>query len=173
MKKNSSLVLNALIACLYVVLTLVPLLIPSLGTFLYGTIQFRLSEMLMIFPFFIKNSYYGLFIGCALANYIGMSFGFTMPIDIIIGSLATLLAGYLVSKIKIKALVPIPTILVNAVIIGLMLTLLFPIASMPIFLNFMLYAFQIGVGEAAVCYGLGLPLLNFLEKRGFNEKGLN
>lgn len=173
MKKNSTLVLNALIACLYVILTIIPLLIPSLGTFLYGTIQFRLSEILMIFPFFIKKSYLGLFVGCALANYIGMSFGFTMPIDIIIGSLATLLAGYLVSKIKIKALVPIPTILVNAIIVGLMLTFLFPIESMNIFLNFMLYAMQVGFGEAIICYGLGLPLLNFLEKRGFNEKGLN
>ena len=43
MKKTSQITVNGMIAAMYTVLTVLPLLIPSVGQFLYGTIQFRIS----------------------------------------------------------------------------------------------------------------------------------
>lgn len=171
-KKTSLITINGLIAALYAVLTLLPLIIPSLGQYLYGTIQFRISELLCILPFFIPSSYWGLFIGCAVANYIGMSFGFTSPIDIVIGSLATLIAAFIASKIKNKWLVPLPTVVFNAVIIGIMLTFLYPMGDVSFFHNALIYGAQVGFGELVVCYGLGIPFLNLLLKRGFCKNGI-
>lgn len=170
MKKTSQLAVNGLIAAMYVVLTIVPALIPTIGQYLYGPIQFRISELLCVLPFFMPFSAWGLFIGCAAANYFGMSLGLTMPIDIVVGSLTTLTAAYMTSKIRIKWLVPLPTILLNGIIIGTMLAVLFPMPQLLLFQTAAIYGAQVAFGEFVVCYGLGLPFLLLLEKRGFHSR---
>ena len=168
MKKTSILAFNGIIATIYVVLTIAPALIPSVGSLLYGSVQFRISEALCVMPFFVKKSPWGLFIGCAVTNYLGMSLGLTMPIDIVVGSLATLIAALITSKIKIRWLVPVPTILVNAIIVGIMLTTLFPMGDISMLNTFLTYAISVGFGQTVVCYLLGMPLLFLLEKRVFS-----
>jgi len=165
MKKTSALAFGGMTAALYAALTIIPALIPAVGTLLYGPIQFRLSEMLCVLPYFVPGSAWGLFAGCVVANAIGTAFGLTMPIDIVVGSLTTLAAALITTKIKIKWLVPLPAVVLNAVIVGGMLAYLFPIEALPFWKTFAIFGFQVGLGQTVVCYGLGLPLLHILEKR--------
>ena len=55
----------------------------------YGAIQYRVSEVLCILPFFIPCTAWGLFAGCAIANLLSAAGIF----DVVFGSLATLLAA--------------------------------------------------------------------------------
>ena len=73
---------NALIAAAYVVLTV---LISPLS---YGSIQFRFSEILVLFCFFNKRYGIGLTLGCLIANI----FSPTASLDILFGTIATALA---------------------------------------------------------------------------------
>lgn len=138
----------AMIGAIYVVLTLI------FAPISYGMIQVRISEALMVLPFFTPAAIPGLFIGCLIANIFG---GLGMP-DIVFGSLATLLSAYLVSKIDNKYLVPLPPILINAVVIGFVLHY---VLALPLIMTML----WVGLGQVIACYGLGLPLLLFLEKR--------
>lgn len=96
-----------LIAAIYVVLTV------FLGELGYGPLQFRVSEALTILPLYELSAIPGLFIGCFLANIFG---GYGLP-DIVFGSLTTLAAAYLTSKMPNKYLAVLPPILLNAFII--------------------------------------------------------
>ncbi len=171
MKKTSNLAYSGIIGALYILFTIGPALIPSVGPFLYGNIQFRISEALCVLPFFMPSSAWGLFIGCMGANFIGTTMGLTMPIDIIVGSLTTLAAALITSKIRIRWLVPLPTVVLNGVVIGMMLAYLFPVGGMPFTSTWLLFGAQVAYGELVVCYFLGMPLLFLLEKRGFSENG--
>ncbi len=137
-----------MIAAVYVVLTLI------FAPISYGMIQVRISEALMVLPFFTTAAIPGLFVGCLIANIFG---GLGMP-DIIFGSLATLLSAYLVSKIDNKYLVPMPPIIVNAYVVGFVLHY---VLALPLYMTVL----WVGIGQVIACYGLGLPLLLFLEKR--------
>ena len=75
----------AIVAALYVVLTLITFPIAS------GAIQFRPSEALTLLPLFMPESIIGLWIGCMLANLVT---GCTL-LDILLGSLITLVAAFL------------------------------------------------------------------------------
>jgi uncharacterized membrane protein len=135
------------IAAMYAVLTIV------LAPISFGQVQFRVAEALMILPFFTTSAIPGLFIGCIIAN----AFGGNGPLDIIFGSLATLAAAFIASKIKIKWLVPLPSVLVNAFVVAYILYAAF---GLPYWLS----AAWVGFGEAVVCFGVGIPLLYVLEK---------
>ena len=74
--------LNALIAAAYVAFTV---LISPLA---YGPIQFRISEILVLFCFFNKRYGIGLTLGCLIANL----FSPTATLDVIFGTIATALA---------------------------------------------------------------------------------
>jgi uncharacterized membrane protein len=137
----------ALIAALYVVITIV------FAPISYLMVQVRVSEALTILPFIFPESILGLFLGCLIANIYG-GLGF---VDIVFGSLATLIAAYLTSKVPSKFLAPLPPILVNAVIVSFILNYMI---EAPIVLS-MLY---VGCGQFVSCYLLGLPLLLLLKK---------
>lgn len=161
MKKNTrSLVFSALVAALYVVFSL------PMMSFGFGAVQFRLSEVLTILPYFSFASVPGLFVGCLLTNIMGVASGLTSGLDIIFGSLATLLAAsasYFLRKRK--WLVPLPPVVINALIIGLMLYLTI-FSSMPLWMNIA----YVALGQAVVCYGLGMPMLFLIEKSKLFEK---
>ncbi len=140
----------AMIAAIYVVITLI------FAPISYGVIQVRISEMLMVLPYFTIAAVPGLFVGCMIANIFG---GFGM-LDIVFGSLATLISAYLVTKIKTKYLVPLPPVIINAIIVGAVLS---TVLEMPFYMT----AIWVGVGQVIACYGLGYPLLLFLEKRDY------
>ena len=76
----------------------------------YGLSQLRVSEGLCILPYFTPAAVPGLFLGCIVANIFG---GFGL-LDIVCGSLATLIAAYATYKIKNKWLAPLPAVLANA-----------------------------------------------------------
>lgn len=139
-----------MIGALYALLTII------LAPISYGMVQVRVAEMLMILPFFTPAAVPGLFVGCLIANIYG---GYGI-LDIVFGSLATLLAAYLVTKIKNKFLVPLPPVIINAAIIGIVLHL---VLGLPLYLT----VAWVGVGQTVACYGLGLPLLLLLEKRRY------
>lgn len=136
----------AIIAALYAVLTIV---IPG-GS---GQIQVRVSEALTILAFFTPAAIPGLFIGCLSANiFVGAG-----PYDIVLGSLATLLAAFLTSRMPSKYLAPLPPVVINAVVVAIILKLSF---NAPLFITMGFVA----VGELIACYGLGYPLLLLVGK---------
>jgi len=121
MKKNvKSLVFNALIASLYVVLTLV------LAPFSYSTkllfIELRLSETLLVLTFYNKKYGPGLIIGCFVANLLGSSLG---VIDWLFGTLQTslsVLTYLLIKELPLKNLTKlIIGSLINSIHCGLII----------------------------------------------------
>lgn len=149
MKRISTrfLVQAAVIGSLYAALTLL------LAPISYGYMQVRVSEALTVLAFFTPAAIPGLFIGCILANIIG---GFGI-IDIIFGSLATLIAAYLTYRIKNRLIAPLPPVIANGLIVGSIISYYLDI---PLWLGMV----SVTVGEAIACYGIGLPLLFFLDK---------
>lgn len=178
MKQNTrpviGLVQGAMIAALYAVATYAS----AAFSIAYGPVQFRLSEALTILPVFTPYAIPGLTIGCVLGN-LSSPYGI---IDILFGSLATLIAAVVsraVRNIKVKSipiLASLMPVLANAVFVGLEISL-FSAAGTASFSNFTvagftLAALQVGIGELVVCYVLGLALYIALEKTGIAEKYL-
>ena len=162
-KKVLSLVHAAVIAALYVVLTFVA---NSLGLANYA-IQVRFSEALTILPYFTPAAIPGLFIGCLLSNILTGC----MPLDVLFGSLATLLGAlgtyFLCGRAnpsaqtdKIKGwLAPFPPILANTLIVPFVLAYVYKFeGSIPYFM------ITVCLGEIVSCGILGIILLKALQK---------
>lgn len=135
----------AVIAALYASLTIL------LAPISYKVVQVRVAEALTVLPAFTPAAVPGLFIGCLIANIYGGTI-----IDIIFGSLATLLAAVLSRKMPKRWLVPIPPIVINAVVIGY----IYRMADAPLIASMGLIA----LGQTIACYGLGYPLMLLLSK---------
>lgn len=141
------LVQSSIIAAMYAVITIL------LAPISYGPVQVRVAEALTVLPFFTGAAVPGLFIGCLISNMMG---GYGL-LDIVLGSLATLVAALITYKIKRKWLAPLPSVVINGLVIGVMLSFL---TNTPVY-------FAIGavaLGQLIACYGLGYPLLRILEK---------
>ena len=154
MNKNILFIVNgAVIAALYVVLTLIA---NAFGLANYA-IQVRFSEALTILPAFTPAAIPGLFIGCIISNTLT---GAMLP-DIIFGSLATLIGAFgtrFLSRIS-KWLSPIPPIVANMVIVPPILYYVYQIpGSIPFFV------LTVGLGEIISCGILGMILYFALEK---------
>ncbi len=135
------------IAALYVVLTF----LSHLANLDSGVIQVRISEALCVLSVFTPAAIPGLTIGCFLSNLMN---GCIWQ-DILFGTLATFLGallGYLLRKISIW-LVPIPTVLANALIVPFVLVYAYgvPDAWWFCFLT-------VGAGELIAAYVLGMIL---------------
>lgn len=152
MNKISFLTKAAVIAALYVVLTL---LANALGLANYA-VQLRFSEALTILPYFTPAAIPGLFIGCLLSNILTGA----MPLDILFGSVATLLGAlgtYLLRRHKWLA--PLPPIAANTLIVPFVLAYVYRFeGSVPYFM------LTVGIGELLSCGILGILLLQLLEK---------
>ena len=114
-KKVKFIVDAAVIAALYVVLTY----LAAAFNLSSGVIQVRFSEALTILPFFTPAAIPGLFVGCIIANLLGGA----IPVDIIFGSIATLIGAFFTYKLRNtgKWTAPIPPIISNIVIVPLVL----------------------------------------------------
>ena len=123
----------------------------------YGPFQCRFSEALCVLPFLFPAAVPGLFIGCLAANLLS-PYG---ALDIVFGSLATLLAAVWTARVKHKWLAPLPPVICNAVIVGAVIAVetapgsLFPA-------SFAYNALTVGAGEAVACFALGGLLLHYL-----------
>lgn len=107
----------ALIAAMYVVLVVVQM-VPA-ASLTYGPVQLRLAEGLTVLPFLEAAAVPGLFIGCLISNIILVFQSGFGVIDVVCGSLVTLLAAYLTGKSKNKILAFFPPILLNGFIVSI------------------------------------------------------
>ena len=165
MKRNTRFLSHAaLIAALYVALTyLQNLLIPNSTTW---AIQFRASEALCVLALFTPAAIPGLTIGCLLFN---ISSAAALPLDFVVGSLATLLAVtsmYLTRKIPEKGypfLSMIMPAVWNALLVGWELTVY-------IGGGFWLNALYVAIGEVAVLLTLGTLLFCGIKARHLEHR---
>lgn len=140
----------AAIAALYVVLTLI------FAPISFGPLQIRIAEMLTILPLFTSAAIPGLAIGCVIANIIGGG----IVLDVVFGSLATLIGAALGYALrKNRWLVPIPAVISNAIIVPLVLKYGYG-ENLPL----LLMALYIAAGEIVGCYVLGEILASALNR---------
>lgn len=148
---TKKLVRMSLVTALYVALTY------SLPALAYGPIQFRLSEVMTILAFIDPFYVLPLTLGCAIAN-IGSPFGI---IDVIVGSAASFLALYCMSKVKnIYFASLFPSLF--SVLIGLEILL---ISNEPV--NFFLITAQIMFSEFVVVSIIGVAFYKIIEKNNY------
>ena len=145
----------AIIAALYLAL-----MIPF-QPIAFGPVQFRVSEMLCVLPFFTMAGIPGVTIGCLLGNFM---LGAPLP-DVIFGTLATLIGAfgtYYVGRLPLRharLLSLLPPILSNAIIIPFVLKFAY---GAPELLPFM--AVTVGAGEVLAVGVLGSVLMGVLER---------
>ena len=144
-----------IIAAIYAVVTLV------FSGLSYGPVQYRISEAMTILPMFIPEAIPGLAIGCFFANIAG-GYGFA---DVVFGSLVTLGAAYLTSKVKNKYLAILPPILMNAIFISIWVS---KSNNIPYWMS----VGSIGFGEFITAGILGVLLASYFEKR-YNKDTVN
>ena len=113
----------------------------------------RFAEMLALLPFLWIEAVPALFLGCLAANI----YGGLGPLDITLGSTATLLAAILTSFAKNPILAALSPVVVNGLIVGSYISFL---TDMPR-LTSILYVM---CGEAFVCFVLGIPLVKLLQR---------
>lgn len=133
------------IAALYLALTLVAHPIS------YGPVQLRVSEALTVLPILFPEAVPGLFIGVLFANL----FGGLGLVDIIGGSLTTLLAAAVTYRYRDSIIAYLSPILFNAFLISLYLRVLFG-------LPYWFTVLSIGASQSIVVLGLGVPLVKVL-----------
>lgn len=171
-----NLTMAGIIAALYLLLTL-PFLQIS-----FGLIQFRLAEALAVLPILTVAAVPGLFLGCLLANILNpQNLGL---IDIVFGSLATLLAAYLTyycgrywrefdkkrieqeeigSLISWRLVLPLlPPIFVNALTVGIYLPFL--LFDQVKFTLILISISSLLISQSVVIILFGLPLLFALHR---------
>jgi uncharacterized membrane protein len=163
MRKRTRFVTHAaVIGAMYFALThLQNLLLPGSASW---TIQCRISEALCVLAFFTPAAIPGLTVGCLLFN---LSFAGALPLDFLVGSLATLLACLAMNLTRKVRFFGCPLIglampaLFNALLVGWELTVYlgdtgFTLAA------FWINAVYVAIGEASVLYTVGLTLYRSL-----------
>jgi len=146
---------GAMITGLYIVITYI------LAPVSFGPLQFRLAEALTVLPILYPEAVPALFLGVMLANIIG---GLGM-VDIIGGSLVTLLAAAVTYKFRFSFIAYLSPIVFNGVLVSLYLSVLFEIP-------YWITALQITASQAVVVLFFGYPLIKFLRARKDKSKYL-
>ena len=162
--KAKNLAVSAVIAAIYVVLChFQNILIPGSASF---AIQFRAAEALMILAFFTPAAIAGLAVGCLLFN---LSFAGALPLDFLVGTLATALAAGLMYVLRRRTVRGYPLAwmlmpaLTNALLVGWEL-------NVYIGGGFWLNAIYVAVGEAVVLLSLGSLLYWAIRRRNLQNK---
>ena len=155
----------AVIAAVYVVVCLV------LAPFSYGAVQVRVAEALCLLPVFGTEYIVGVTLGCFLANLLGS----TVVVDVVFGTLATLLAclvTYKLRDIRVKGLaIPasLPPVVFNMIIVGAFEITFFFSDGAPTAMLAVFNAVTVGIGELISCTILGVALVKLIE----SNAGLN
>ena len=158
-KQVRKIVMAAVIGAMYAGLThLQNLLIPGSATW---AIQFRVSEALCILALFTPAAITGLTVGCFLFN---LTYSAAMPLDLLVGPLATYLSAgsmYLMRKWQVRG-IPVPALLMPALFNGLLVGW-----ELDLYIGggFLINAFYVALGEAAVLLTLGTLLWKTVKKR--------
>ena len=154
----------AIIAALYAVLThFQNILLPGSATW---AIQLRLSEALCILAFFTPAAALGLSVGCLIFN---ITFAAALPLDWVVGSLATLTACAAMWSLRrvLTAGYPLAGMLMpavfNAVLVGWEL-------SVYIGGGFWLNALYVAIGELIVLLVFGPLLYRVIKKRRLDQR---
>lgn len=159
--KVRQLTVAGMIAALYVVLTVV---FQPIG---YGSVQFRIAEMLTILPAYFPEAIPGLAVGCMVSNVIGLSTG-ANPAggwDVLVGTAATALAAwltYLLRGVRFKNLplvATLPPVLINALAVGIELWMVY--RGVPWYWH----VAGVAAGQFAACTLCGTLLSAALNKR--------
>ena len=153
MSKNTRFLTHAaVIAALYAVLThLQNVLLPGSATW---AIQMRLSEALCVLSFFTPAAIPGLTVGCLVFN---ITYAAALPLDFLVGSLATLLAAgcmWLTRHVTVKG---------YPLLVGWELTVY-------IGGGFFMNALYVALGELAVLLTFGTALYYAVKKRHLDTK---
>ena len=163
-KKTRFVVYSAVLAALYVVLThLQNLLLPGSATW---AIQCRFTEALCVLAFFTPAAVQGLAVGCALFN---LTFAAALPLDWVVGTLATLLAARTMRWLRNVKLfrLPIPGLLMpalwNALLVGWELTVY-------IGGSYAINALYVALGELIVLLTLGIGLYWLMTDRHLDKR---
>lgn len=139
------LTLNGVIAAVYAVLTLI-------NPLSFGVLQFRVSTFLLPLAVFVPQVRAGLVIGTAIGN-LNSSLG---VIDIIVGSIVSAIAVYVVPKVKVKWLMPVLYALDSGILVALELYYCFKTP--------MLYSIvTVGV-SGLILYSLGIVIMKQISK---------
>lgn len=165
MRKNTRYLVHcAMIAALYVVLThLQDLLLPGSTTWV---IQFRASEALCVLALFTPAAIPGLTLGTLLFN---ITYAQALPLDFLLGSLATFLAAVFARKSRSLTMkgYPLPALsmpaLFNGLIVGWEL-------SIYVGGGFVYNAVTVAIGEGTVLLTLGSALFYALRLRGLDKR---
>ena len=91
---TKDLTLAAMVAALYAVMSY----FGNIFGLTFGPIQFRFAEALTVLPFLFPATAPGLFLGCLITNLLS-PYG---PLDIVAGSMATLLAALWTARIPTR-----------------------------------------------------------------------
>ena len=154
-----------IIAAVYAGLTLL-LPIPQ-----YGGVQLRVAEAMTVLPFLFPEAIPGLAVGCFLANLLGST-----VIDVIFGTLATLLAclvTYKLRNVRVKGLaIPasLPPVISNMFIVGAFEITFFFSDTAPTMALACFNAVAVAVGELISCTILGVALVKLIETNASLKK---
>lgn len=151
-KDIRKLTLCAVIAALYAVITIIT------APLSYGLVNFRLSEALVPLCAMEPVLGIGITLGCFLANL----FSTVTALDMVVGTAATALACLWTARCRKTWFLPVPNILLNALLVGGMLAFVLYPGNLAV--GFAVSAAQVAFGEAVVLYGLGMPLYVYLKK---------
>ena len=146
--KTKDIAINALIAALYIALTL------PFASFSFGPIQFRILEALLLLLVIDKKFSPGIIIGCLIVNIfspLGMY-------DVVFGTLATMITCYAMIKTENMILKLLYPAIFNGIIVGLELTILF--TNTPFIFNLI----TVALGEIVVVFVPGMLIKDKLLK---------
>lgn len=136
-----------LVAAIYIVLCVV------LQPISYGVVQFRFAEALTLLPILFPEAIPGLFLGALVANLLGP----VGIVDVIGGSLTTLVAACCTYLFRNSILAYLSPVVLNAVFVSLYLHLFF---KWPYWATVL----SIGLSEAVMVFTLGHLLITWLKK---------
>lgn len=155
---------GAIIAALYAVLThMQNILLPGSTTW---AIQCRISEALCVFALFTPAAIPGLTAGCLIFN---LTFAAALPLDFLLGSLATLLAAaamWRTRNLKIRGY-PLPAMLMPALTNGVLVGW-----ELAVYVGggFFLNALYVALGELIVMLTLGSALHALIRRRHMDRQ---
>lgn len=170
-KKTFFIAQTAVIAALYAALTFSQnFLLPGSTSM---AVQFRASEALNVLAFFTPAAIPGLTIGCILSNLVNIGAG--LPLDMIFGSIATLLTAIfmrLLRNVKTGSY-PLPAMLMpaifNGVIVGWEIEHFFVEGKFE-WVGFLTQGGCVALGELGVMLTLGTALYYIFLKRDLAKR---
>ena len=132
----------------------------------FAPVQFRLSEALTLLPFLFPETAWGLFVGCILTNLLSQ-YG---AVDIVFGSLATLIAGLWTARCKSKWTAAIPPVVCNGLIVSAVIAYAEVGITGAFWASWGINALSVAASEAVLCFIPGVLLVDALKRSGLSKR---